>query len=180
MYNYRHMRKIFRIIKHLIFATVAVLVALYTVLYVTISIPRVQHNLRAVAVEIVSELLNVPLSIERIEITPFNRVELYGVTIPDQQGDTLLYAKKIGAGINYWQLILEEQISLNNIQLFGANVHITRQTPTSPTNLQFIIDAFVSEEPPKQQAINLHINSTMLRRCKVRYDVLSEPRKAHN
>lgn len=180
MYNYRHMRKIFRIIKHLIFATVAVLVALYTVLYVTISIPRVQHNLRAVAVEIVSELLNVPLSIERIEITPFNRVELYGVTIPDQQGDTLLYAKKIGAGINYWQLILEEQISLNNIQLFGANVHITRQTPTSPTNLQFIIDAFASEEPPKQQAINLHINSTMLRRCKVRYDVLSEPRKAHN
>lgn len=174
------MRKIFRLFKHLILFMVIAFASLYFVLYVLISIPHIQNQLRAVSVEALTEVLYVPLSIERVKLSPFSRVELFGTMIPDQQGDTLLYAKKIGAGINYYDLILVNQISLDNIQLFGADVRIKRETPISDTNIQFIIDAFAQEEQETPPPINLRINSAMIRRCKVSYDVLSERRKEKN
>ena len=63
-------------------------------------------------------------------VSPFNRIELFNVTIPDQRGDTLLYAKKLGVGISIDDLITHNRICLNNIQLFGMDVNITRDSLT--------------------------------------------------
>ena len=94
------MRKYFRIIKRIFQVTIMSLALLYALIYLIISLPGVQDNLRSRAEEILCETLNVPLSISRIEFSPFNRIELFNVTIPDQRGDTLLYAKKLGVGIS--------------------------------------------------------------------------------
>ena len=151
------------------------LTALYLILYVVISYPGVQDKVRSKAEDMLHKQLNVDIAIDRIELSPFDRIELYGVTLPDLDGDTLLYAKKIGAGIKYLDLILHDKIHLSNIQLFGLDVNITRATPTSDTNLQFLIDAFASKEEEEQEPINLGINSALIRKCKASYNVLSEP-----
>lgn len=155
--------------------SVLTLAAMYVILYLVISLPNVQDALRSKAQDELSKLLEVPLTVSRIEFSPFNRIELFNVTIPDQEGDTLLYAKKIGAGISFEELILNNRICLNNIQLFGMEANITRTTPTGETNLQFIINALQPREPQEPKAVNLRINSAMIRRSKVSYNVLSEP-----
>ena len=151
------------------------LAAVYVLLYLIISLPSIQDSLRSKAEYELSKLLEVPLAISRIEFSPFNRIELFDVTIPDQQGDTLLYANKIGVGISFEELILNDRICLNNIQLFGMDANIVQETPGSQTNLQFIIDAFQPKEEKEPTAIDLRINSAMIRRSRVSFNVLSEP-----
>lgn len=176
MYAYAsRMRKYFRIIKRIFQVLILTLAAMYVILYLCISLPNIQDTLRSKAEDELSKLLEVPLTISRIEFSPFNRIELFHVTIPDLQGDTLLYANKIGVGISLEELILNNRICLNNIQLFGMDANITRETPTGDTNLQFIIDAFQPEQPQEPTAIDLRINSAMIRRSRVSYNVLSEP-----
>ncbi len=148
---------------------------LYALLYLLISQPHIQDSLRSSAINILRERLEVPIDISRIELSPFSRIELFNVIIPDQQGDTLLYAKKIGVGISLNELAVSNRICLNNIQLFGMDANIVQETPTSATNLQFIIDAFAPQEKQEPMAIDLQINSAMIRRSSISYNVLSEP-----
>ena len=171
------MRKFFRIFKHILITLVIVLAALYALLYTIISLPSVQEKIKTKGENILTETIGVPLSINRIEFSPFNRIELFGVIIPDQKGDTLLSANKIGVGIDLSRLIGEKQICLNNVQLFGADARINRNTPDSATNLQFIIDAFKPQEPKEKKPLDLRISSVLIRRSKVRYDVISQPHK---
>lgn len=175
LHDFSTMRKFFRIIKRIFQISVLTPGALYALLYIITSLPAVQDKLRERGETMLSETLCVPVDITRIEFSPFNRIELFGVTLPDRQGDTLLYANKIGVGVDVIRLITEERISLNNIQLFGLDVHITKETPSSPTNLQFIIDAFSPEGKRGARPIDLRINSALIRRSRLRYDVLSEP-----
>lgn len=172
------MRKLFRVFKRILQIGALALFTLLAILYTVVSLPKVQDNVRTKAQTMLSETLEVPLEISRVKISPFNRIEIFGVTIPDQQGDTLLYAHKIGAGINLWQLIKNGRISLNNIQLFGVDAHITRPTPNDETNLQFVIDAFKPQEKREKKPIDLCINSALIRRSRIRYDVLSEPHRS--
>ncbi|MBQ2980225.1 MAG: translocation/assembly module TamB domain-containing protein [Bacteroidaceae bacterium] len=151
------------------------LVALYVFIYLIVSLPSVQDTLRSKAEGLLYETLEVPLTISRIEFSPFNRIELFNVTIPDQQGDTLLFAKKIGVGIALDELILHKRICLYNIQLFGLDANIYRETTSSETNLQFIIDAFTPQEKREPRPIDLRINSALIRRSKLSYNVTSEP-----
>lgn len=171
------MRKFFRIIKRIFQISVLTLGTLYALVYIIISLPTVQNKMRAKGEKLLAETLEVPVEITRIEFSPFNRIELFDVTLPDVEGDTLLYAKKIGASIDVGTLIANGDIRLRNIQLFGLDVHITRPNPTSPTNLQFIIDAFKPKEKREPKPIDLAISTALIRRSKVRYDVLSEPQK---
>lgn len=177
LYAYTTMRKFFKIIKRIFQISVLTLGALYTLLYVVISLPVVQDKLRSTGEKLLGETLEVPVNISKVEFSPFNRIELFDVTLPDQQGDTLLYAKKIGAGIDLSEFIADGRICLRNIQLFGLDAHITQATPTSPTNLQFIIDAFAPKEKRDPKPIDLSINSAIIRRSKIRYDIESEPYK---
>ncbi|MBO7317926.1 MAG: hypothetical protein J6U43_04300, partial [Bacteroidales bacterium] len=118
------MRKYFRIIKRIFQVLILTLAAVYVLLYLIISLPSIQDSMRLKAQNELSKILNIPLTISRIEFSPFNRIELFNVTIPDQRGDTLLYANKIGVGISLDELIINNRICLNNIQLFGMDANI--------------------------------------------------------
>lgn len=163
-------------IKRFLQGVIIALVALYVLLYVLFSIPTVQTQLCRTGERQLEALLGVSAEVARIEFFPFNRLELFGVMLPDLQGDTLLYANKIAAGVDLWKLT-GGQICLTNIQLFGVDVRITRGTPDSRTNLQFVIDAFSSDGEKDKKSIDLCINSALVRRSRISYDVLSEPHK---
>ena len=67
------------------------------------------------------------------------------------------------------------QIYFTNIQLFGLDARIKKETPSSETNLQFIIDAFKSDKNTPKKKINFKINNAIIRRGKIKYDILSAP-----
>lgn len=171
------MRTFFVLVKRILQGVIITLIALYALLYVLLSIPAIQGKVRDAGQHALSQLLGVPLQIARVEISPFNKVELFGVLLPDQRGDTLLYAHKIAAGVDIWELP-GGKIDLSNIQLFGLDLRIARDSIGAPTNLQFVIDVFSDTTRKKSTPnIDLTINSALIRRSSVRYDVLSEPHK---
>lgn len=173
------MRKFFRIIKRFFQVTVITIVALLALLYIALSLPVTQRFICNQAEKILSETVGVPVTISQVKIMPFNRVEVYNLSVPDHEGNIIIQANKVGAGIDLIDLIFDGRISLNNIQLFGLDARITRETPDSPTNIQFIIDAFTPKEKREKKPINLDISSALIRRSKVSYDILSEPHKGN-
>ena len=140
------MRKIysaFRIFVHIVIFSI---IAIYTLGYILLSIPNIQDKVRHIGIKELSALLDTNITIDRIQISPFNKLELFGAYIPDLNGDTLLYANKISAGISLSDLLVDRELVFTNIQLFGLDARITKETPSSETNLQFIIDAFKSNK----------------------------------
>ena len=150
------MRKIysaFRIFVHIVIFSI---IAIYTLGYILLSIPNIQDKVRYIGIKELSALLDTNITIDRIQISPFNKLELFGAYIPDLNGDTLLYANKISAGISLSDLLVDRELVFTNIQLFGLDARITKETPSSETNLQFIIDAFKSNKnTPKKDHIDL-------------------------
>lgn len=59
--------------------------------------------------------------------------------------------------------------------MFGFNINLNKKTPDSPPNFKFVLDAFASKDTVKKEKnIDLRINSILIRRGKLAYDVLSE------
>lgn len=150
-------------------------IAIYTLGYILLSIPNIQDKVRHIGIKELSALLDTDITIDRIQISPFNKLELFGAYIPDLNGDTLLYANKISAGISLSDLLVDRELVFTNIQLFGLDARITKETPSSETNLQFIIDAFKSDKNTPKKKINFKINNAIIRRGKIKYDILSAP-----
>ncbi|MFR8632551.1 MAG: hypothetical protein ACLVDW_01645, partial [Barnesiella intestinihominis] len=169
------MRKIysaFRIFVHIVIFSI---IAIYTLGYILLSIPNIQDKVRYIGIKELSALLDTNITIDRIQISPFNKLELFGAYIPDLNGDTLLYANKISAGISLSDLLVDRELVFTNIQLFGLDARIKKETPSSETNLQFIIDAFKSDKNTPKKKINFKINNAIIRRGKIKYDILSAP-----
>ena len=110
-------------------------------------------------------------------VFPFNKIELSDLCLYDNQGDTLLHAQRLIAGVALQEL-LQRRLVFTTVQLYDFEVSLQRETPDAPLNLQFILDRFKKEGT---SAIDLHsqINTILARRGTLRYDVHSEaPRGA--
>ena len=167
------MRKFYRAFRLFVHIVIISVIAIYTLSYILLSVPGIQDRARQTGVKELSTLLGSPVSIDRIQFSPFNKLELFGVCLPDLKGDTLLYANKVAAGITLSNLIFDKELVFTNIQLFGLDARITRATPDTTTNLQFVIDAFKSNSDKPKEKIKFRINNAIVRRGKIRYDLLS-------
>lgn len=169
------MRKFYSAFRLLVHIVIISIIAIYTLSYILLSVPGIQDRVRRVGIKELSALLGSPVAIDRIQISPFNKLELFGVYLPDQQGDTLVYANKLSAGIALSDLVFNKELIFTNIQLFGLNARITQAAPDSVTNLQFVIDAFKSKSNQPKEKIKFKINNAIIRRGRIRYDLLSAP-----
>ena len=71
--------------------------------------------------------------------------------------------------------LFKGKITISSVQLFGFNINLNKKTPDSPPNFKFVLDAFASKDTVKKEKnIDLRINSILIRRGKLAYDVLSE------
>lgn len=137
-------------------------------------IPMVQEKIASEAEKELSARLNVPVTVGKVDIEWLNRLVLGDVSIDDQNGQKLFEADHISAGFKIWPL-LHGQWVFTTVRLFGFSLNIERETPDSPLNLQFVMDAFASKDTLSKTSIDLKINSIMIRRGRLRYDVLNVP-----
>ncbi len=171
------MRKFYSAIRRFTLIVIISAITIYLLAFILLSTPGIQDKVRETGVKELSNLLGSEVAIDHIQITPFNKLALYGICLADKQGDTLLHAHKISAGITLSKLLFEQELVFTNIQLFGADVRITQSAPGSPTNLQFIIDALRSKEEKPKNSLKFRINNAIIRQGKVRYDLLSAPHR---
>jgi hypothetical protein len=139
--------------------------------------PSVQNKIKQRGEKELSQFLKTNVSIGSISIEPFNQVVLFNVKVPDQKGDSLFNIDKLGAGISIYNLIAKRKFVFTYGEIIGLHASITRPDKSSPTNMQFIIDALKPKpnQPPKN--IDLKIYNIVIRKSELSYDVLSESPK---
>ena len=171
------MKYLFRLIKIFIVSLLTIFIVSVTAAYLLLNIPSVQQKITRWGEDELSSLLGTRLTIGASHVFPFNKIELSDLCLYDNQGDTLLHAQRLIAGVALQEL-LQRRLVFTTVQLYDFEVSLQRETPDAPLNLQFILDRFKKEGT---SAIDLHsqINTILARRGTLRYDVHSEaPRGA--
>lgn len=122
-----------------------------------------------------SHILQTELTIGKINIGLLNRIIIDDVLLDDQSGKEMLKITRLSAKFDIIPL-LKGKITISSVQLFGFNISINKSTPDSSPNFKFIIDALASKDSVKTNSnpIDLRINSLLIRRGKLSYDVFSE------
>ncbi len=169
---------IYRVIRSILVTAISAVTGIYVMLYIVLSLPRVQEEVKKIGETELSKLLQTEVTVGKLQISPFNQVVLYDVSVPDQHNDTLLHVDKLGAGISVYNLIAKRRIVITYAEVIGLNGRISRPDPHSPTNLQFIIDALSPKDKNKPPTrFDLKIHNIVIRKSRLSYDVLSEARK---
>ncbi len=144
---------------------------IFLLLYVILSLPYVQKQICSKAEKELSNLFETRVSIERMDFTPFNQIELYGVHVPSPDGKKCIDADKIGAGISIWKLISTGDIVITYAELIGLDCRLSKKSPTSKLNIQFLIDAFKPKEKNKPPIrFYLKIHSIVIRKSILTFD----------
>ncbi len=151
--------------------TIAITILLiYSTVFVLLSIPSIQTEIKKSGSSWLSEYLDATVTVDQLEIMPFNRVTLRQVVVYDQQADTLLFADRIGANFD-WIPLTQGQLSFSAIQLMGFDLRLSQEAPDSSLNLQFIIDKLKRKDPDApRKPIHLALKNIFLRRGSFSYD----------
>ena len=151
------------------------MLTLYIGTILLLNIPYIQQQLSVVVSRELSSLLSSSVSIGRINMGFLNRIIIDDLLLHDQAQKELLKVARLSAKFDLLPL-LQGKISISNVQLFGFNIHLERQTPDTPPNFQFVLDAFASKDTVSHSsALDLRINSLLIRRGTVSYDLHSAP-----
>ncbi|MCG8575108.1 MAG: translocation/assembly module TamB [Flavobacteriales bacterium] len=90
--------------------------------------------------------LGTEVSIDKVDIVFFDRVELEGIYVEDVKKDTLLYTESIFAEIDDWSLS-ESFVDVEKVELNHGRIYLRKYEGDSTLNFQHIVDYFASEEP---------------------------------
>lgn len=124
------------------------------------------------------KLLQTEVSIQRVDPGIFNQIVIEGLEIKDQKNKSMLVVQKLAASLEIMPL-LDGKIVVHTGQLFGLNANLYQETEDKPTNFQFVLDALASEDNTEPSALDLKVNSFILRNGTVSYNQLFKEKKDH-
>ena len=162
-------------IKYIVRILVGTLLGLYIGLLVLLNIPFVQEKLGAFVSNELKHLLKTEVSVGHVDLGFLNRIIVEDVLLKDHKNEDMLKVKRLSAKFELLPL-LKKQLRINTIQLFGFHIHLNKETPESVPNYQFVLDALASKDTTKTDThLDLRINSVIVRRGNITYDVHSIP-----
>ena len=139
-----------------------------------LNIPAVQHRISVAVSRELSEMLGARLTVGRIDMGLLNRIIVSDLQLQDRSGKDMLKVARLSAKFDILPLF-SGKISIGTVQLFGFDVKLEKERPDAALNCQFVIDTFASNDTVKKDMnLDLRVNSLLIRRGKVAYDVLSE------
>lgn len=169
----KYKEPLIRTLKKTVRWVVGIILGVYIGIILLLNIPYVQHRITTLVVEELSQLLNTQLTIGKIDMGLLNRVIIDDLLLKDQAGQEMLKVTRLSAKFNLPALI-NGKIAISSVQLFGFNINLNKETPEALPNFQFVLDALASKEPTQTKSdIDLRINSILMRRGRLTYDVLS-------
>lgn len=171
------MKRFYKIIRAIIVSLLAIIFLIPTTTYILLSLPHIQGKICTIGEKELSRLLNTDVTIDNISIAPFNRVTVNGITVRDADNDTAMYISRLGAGIDIMKLIVHNRIVINYTEVIGLDARLSKATPQSPLNIRHIIDALKPKDTSKPPTLfDFRVNTIVIRKSSVSYDVESEPR----
>ena len=163
-------------IKHIVRTLIFLLMGCYFGAIALLNLPFVQRKLSALAASELRHLLQSEVSIERIDLGMPGRIIIQGVRLKDQERNDLLQVSRLAAKFDLSPL-LHRQIRISSIQLFGLKAHLLRKDSLTAPNYQFLLDAFASKDTVRKAppVIDLRVNTLLVRRGQLSYQLLSAP-----
>ena len=119
-----------------------------------------------------SKQLGAKVEIGSVNLGFLNRMIVNDVTLYEPNGQKMASIARVSASIDLLAL-LSNRVDIGTAQLFGTKATLYKETPDSPPNFQFIIDAFKQEEEKEPTPLDLHIGSLIMRHTDITYDVKS-------
>ena len=172
------MKRFYSIFRVVIITLLVLFIAVPMIVYVLLSLPFAQNIMCSKAETELSRLLNTPVSINSLAVSPFNRVTLRGVVVTDTVGDTIMTVRRLGAGVNPFDAISSDNISIDYAEIVELNLKLSKANPKSPLNIDHIIKALSSKDENKPKSnIKLDIKTIVIRSSEISYDILSVPAK---
>lgn len=167
------MNRTYKILRRTLMWLLIVLSVIIAGLYISLSLPSVQDAAADRIGRWLSDKTGMRVDIGGLYIQPFNRVTLREVSIADSIGpDTVLTVRRLGAGINVFDLIVKRRTVINYVELIGADIRLRRDSASAPLNIQPLIDAFKSSDPDKPPTpYDLRFNTAIIRTSRLSYDV---------
>ena len=154
--------------KHICNGIIWTLIVLYLLLIVLMHLPSVQTFLGKEVAEALADKFGTKVEVGKVNLGFFNRIIIDDVMMYDQQGDSLIYASRLSAKIDY-MAATQGKISVSSAQIFGLRANLYRQTAKSPANFQFVLDSLASKGTTQHKPLDLHIGSLIIRRGAIAY-----------
>ncbi|CDC27881.1 putative uncharacterized protein [Prevotella sp. CAG:386] len=155
--------------KHICNGIIWTLIVLYLLLIVLMHLPSVQTFLGKEVAEALADKFGTKVEVGKVNLGFFNRIIIDDVMMYDQQGDSLIYASRLSAKIDY-MAATQGKISVSSAQIFGLRANLYRQTAKSPANFQFVLDSLASKDTTHHKPLDLHIGSLIIRRGAIVYN----------
>ena len=155
--------------KHICNGIIWTLIVLYLLLIVLMHLPSVQTFLGKEVAEALADKFGTKAEVGKVNLGFFNRIIIDDVMMYDQQGDSLIYASRLSAKIDY-MAATQGKISVSSAQIFGLRANLYRQTAKSPANFQFVLDSLASKDTTQHKPLDLHIGSLIIRRGAIAYN----------
>lgn len=155
--------------KHICNGIIWTLIVLYLLLIVLMHLPSVQTFLGKEVAEALADKFGTKVEVGKVNLGFFNRIIIDDVMMYDQQGDSLIYASRLSAKIDY-MAATQGKISVSSAQIFGLRANLYRQTAKSPANFQFVLDSLASKDTTQHKPLDLHIESLIIRRGAIAYN----------
>lgn len=162
-------------LKYTVRILLGILIGVYLGIIALLNIPHVQSRLSVFVSKELKTILNTEVSVGRIDMGLLNRIIVEDVLLHDRDDREMLKVARLSAKFDLLPL-LNGKIAISSVQFFGFTVHLSKETPQSVPNFQFVLDAFASKDTVKTKSnLDLRINSVLIRRGRVTYDIESEP-----
>lgn len=152
---------------------VAWIFGIYAAIVVLCNLPFVKKTFASWAEKALEEQLDTKVKIGSVSLGFLNSLIINDLYVEDQNHKEMLKVARVSAHFNPIKLLTGGKIDISTAQLFGAKANIYKKTPNDKYNYQFVIDAFSSDDK-ESKPINLRINSLIVRRIDINYDILSE------
>lgn len=169
------LKSTYRVIRSIVFSVILTVFGLVVLSYVVLSLPWVQNAVREKAQSELSRLMGGKVEIGSLDYKPFNVLMLHNVSIFEPGGNRCLQATAIGAGIRLWPLVSSGRIEISFAEIIALDAKLRQNEKDGPLNIQFIIDAFKSEDKKRKTDINICLHHIVLRKCRVSFDRSWEP-----
>lgn len=110
---------------------------------VALQFPATQDYVAHKAASYLQNKIGTEVRIDKFRTDFRHAVNLDGVYLEDQKGDTLVSVGHLGVDIDLWSLV-KSKINLSSLELNNGTIHLLRSEPDSTFNFDYITQAFAS------------------------------------
>ncbi len=168
-------KKLYKVLKILGKIFLGILIFLLLVILFVRS-PWGQNIIKDKFISSLSRKTGTEVTLDKLYIKFNGDIQVDGLYIEDQQGDTLIYSESLSADIPLWPIIRGNGIGINEIDWKHVRANIIRKDSISGFNYEFLMNAYSSDTTGTSKAtdttgspMNISLGDFNLENFKVNY-----------